>query len=464
MCGSKKNRMPVQYGCVRTRRSACAFTLVELLVVTTMIALLVALLVPVASSAWQAAHMTRCKTNLFRIYQAQGQWRADNDSALLTGTRWMRYLWPYVEGDETVFHCETRGAWGYSREAMEEWAANRGQGGAQPGGEGEDQYWDPDSSPWERNMSGNPFSPSDDDRDAIFEFYVYLQKGSTGVNPGDGSESHERGDFAHSIPLGGHPWVQRTDHGGYMNYRVDDTATGISSHDDIELNIHYNEEGDPSKVDIIKASGSNTWSMRKRFIVDFYICGERVVKDWGGMENPDRTNNYGKTIEIEYEEDQLDPTSPGSSSDGGWVRAGATGRGFRWNPGTMKATITGGLSRYYGDYAINLGTYSRRDGSTVTGVDGKLFYVLDYGGWDLVANYTTGSLDPWHKYFISSPRGQSDAIKAWQAAFPGEGDWKGWQALRHFGKANVLFCDGHIESLGPEELEQSDLQWTYQGR
>ncbi len=457
MCGSKKNRMPA-------RRTACAFTLVELLVVIAMIAVLVALLVPVASSAWQAAHMTRCKTNLFRIYQAQAQWRADNDSALLTGTRWMRYLWPYVEGDETVFHCATRGAWGYSREAMEEWAANKGKG--QPGEEGGDEYWGPDSSPWEKNMSGNPFSPSDDDRDAIFEFYIYLQRGSTGVNPGDGSGSHERGDFAHSIPLGGHPWVKRIDHGdSYTQYRVDDTATGISSHDDLELNIHYNEAGDPCKVDIIQASGNYTASQSKRFITDFYICGERVITDWSGMENPDRKNHFGETIEIEYvEEDELDPANPGSSSEGGWVRPSAVGRGFRWNPATMKVTITGGLTRYYGDYAINLGTYSRWDGSTVTGVDGKLFYVLDYGGWDLVANYTTGSLDRWDKYFISSLKGQADAISVWQAAFPGEGDWKSWQALRHFGKANVLFCDGHIESLGPDELRQNGPGWSYRGR
>jgi len=457
MCASKKNRMPA-------RRTACAFTLVELLVVTAMIAVLVALLVPVASLAWQAAHMTRCKTNLFRIYQAQAQWRADNNSALLTGTRWMRYLWPYVEGDESVFHCATRGAWGYSREAMEEWAANRAQGGAQ--GEGGDEYWDSDSSPWEKNMSGNPFSPSDDDRDAIFEFYIYLQRDSTGPDAGQGSGSHERGEFSHSIPLGGHPWVDRIDHSSYMQYRVDDTGTGITSHDDLELNIYYNEEGDPSKVDIIQATGWNTASQSKRFITDFYICGERVIEDWSGMDNATgRKNHFGETIEIEYEEDnEVDLANPGSSSKGGWVRPGAAGRGFHWDPATMKVTITGGLTRYYGDYAINLGTYSRWDGSAVTGVDGKLFYVLDYGGWDLVANYTTASRDPWHKYFISSPRGQTDAISAWQAAFPGEGDWKGWQALRHLGKANVLFCDGHIESLGPDELEESGPGWRYQGR
>ncbi|HUU90058.1 MAG TPA: type II secretion system protein, partial [Phycisphaerae bacterium] len=78
MCGSKRSGTP-------ERGAASAFTLVELLVVITIIALLVTLLVPVASSAWQTAHMTRCKTNLYRIYQAQGQWRADRDGRLLTG-------------------------------------------------------------------------------------------------------------------------------------------------------------------------------------------------------------------------------------------------------------------------------------------------------------------------------------------------------------------------------------------
>lgn len=444
--------------------TACAFTLVELLVVTLMIAVLVALLVPVAASAWQAAHMTRCKTNLYRIYQAQAQWRADNDNALLTGTRWTRCLWPYVEGDESVFHCATRGAWGYSREAMEEWAANKAQGGAQPG-EGGDEYWDSDSSPWERIMSGNPFSSSDDDRDAIFEFYVYLQTGASG--PGDTRCSYTgiRAELAHIIPLGGHPYILRTDHGSYMNYKIDDSAVGIRGSDDLELNVHYNEAGDPSEVDIIEATGYNTHSVRNRFICDFHICGERVIKDWAGRELPDCTKHYGETIEIEYEEEGgSDLAGPGGSSKGGWVRLGSAGRDFHWDPATMKATITGGLSRYYGDYAINFGTYSRRDGSTVMGVDGKLFYILDYGGWDLVANYTFGSLDRWDKYFIASPRGQTDAVEIWQAAFPGEGDWRSWQALRHFGKANVLFCDGHIESLGPNELEESAPRWTYRGR
>ncbi len=462
MCGSKKNGMP-------GRGSVSAFTLVELLVVIAMIALLVALLVPVASSAWQAAHMTRCKTNLFRIYQAQAQWRADNDGILLTGGAWALRLWPYVEGDETVFHCATRGEWGYSREAAEEWAENRRNlppGSGSPG-QSEEQYVAEDRSPQADGLN-NPF-PTSSDPDAVFSFCVYLQAGSTGTNPHDGSASHKRGDFAHEIPLGGHPWVDRTDHGDYRQYRVDDTGTGISSHDDLELTIHDNEDGLPCKVDIVQASGSNSWSVTRRFIIDFHMNGERIVKDWCGQEEPERDNNYGESIKIEYEAPPTSSRKPYDDLGGGWIRPGSTGGTQRWNQNTNTMIVYGGLGRYYCDYAINGGTYDRTDptnGGMITGVDGKLFYILDFGGWDMVADFNHGGKfeDRWDKYFIWSPKGQADAIKTWQGAFPSDGDWKGWQALRHFGKANVLFCDGHIESLGPEELDYKDPRWTYQGR
>ena len=436
-----------------------AFTLVELLVVITIIALLVALLVPVASSAWQTAHMTRCKTNLFRIYQAQAQWRADNKGFLLTGSRWMRYLWPYVEGDVSIFHCETRGAWGYGRE----FAEARLEAEDASDGSGSD-YWDKDSSPWEQGGAGDPFKPTDDDRDAIFEFDVYLQKGSTGTSPGQGSESHERGPYSHTIPLGGHPWVERHDHGSHTKYNVDDTGSGNQNHDDIELDVYYNENGDPSRVDIIQASGWNSGSMRKRFIVDFKICGEVLVQDWGGQLKPDFKKHYGESITIEYEEEAWDDQSA-ADTEGGWINTDGAAIGMRVQNG--KVIISGGLRRYYGDYAINYGTYVRRDDSVVSGVDGKLFYIFDFGGWDPVADFNHGGTeeDTWDKYFIWSTAGESVAIQEWEERFVDDAkDWKAWQALRHFGKANVLFCDGHIESLGPEELDYNDPRWTYKGR
>ena len=451
MCGSKGSGMP---GRGRPR----AFTLVELLVVITIIALLVTLLVPVASSAWQAAHMTRCKTNLFRIYQAQAQWRADNKSALLTGSRWMRYLWPYIEGDVSVFHCDTRGAWGYGREAAQERAENEGSSGA-----GGPDYWDDDTSPWEQGNAGNPFNPTPEDRDAIFEFDIYLQEGSAGPAPGQGSNSGIRGPFSHTIPLGGHPWVERIDRGSMQEYHVDDCGAGNTTKDDLALNIYYNANGDPCKVDVVQAKGYNSHSQQKRFIIDFKICGEVVVEDWAGRVIGAKPH-YGESIVIEYQADDS-AVDPGSDSEAGWVSTDGQARGIRVEG--MTAHVTGGLRRYYGDYAINYGTYARRDESLVTGVDGKLFYVLDFGGWDPVADFNHGGKqdDEWSKYFIWSPRGQSDAIAGWQQRFVNEAnDWKAWQALRHFEKANVLFCDGHIESLTPQELDYSDPRWTYQGR
>ena len=135
--------------------------------------------------------------------------------------------------------------------------------------------------------------------DPLFEFDVYLQKGSTGTSPGQGSESHVRGLYVYTIPLGGwHPWVQATDYGSHLNYRVDDYGGGNNTHDDLELNIWYNEEGDPFQVDIIRAVGANSDSVKKRFIFDFVMDGEVIVEDWAGQEKPDFINHYGETIAV----------------------------------------------------------------------------------------------------------------------------------------------------------------------
>jgi len=50
----------------------CAFTLTELLVVIAIVGMLMALLMPAASTAWSAARMTVCQRNLNQIFQAFG--------------------------------------------------------------------------------------------------------------------------------------------------------------------------------------------------------------------------------------------------------------------------------------------------------------------------------------------------------------------------------------------------------
>ncbi|MGB3195211.1 MAG: prepilin-type N-terminal cleavage/methylation domain-containing protein [Phycisphaerae bacterium] len=86
------------------------FTLVELLVVIVIIGLLLALLLPGLRSVWQTAHLTKCKTNLNHIWQAQNTWRADQGTQLfLTGSGWVSGLLSYLEGDLGTFVCSARG-------------------------------------------------------------------------------------------------------------------------------------------------------------------------------------------------------------------------------------------------------------------------------------------------------------------------------------------------------------------
>ncbi|MCX5685045.1 MAG: hypothetical protein NT049_15380, partial [Planctomycetota bacterium] len=107
------------------------------------------------------------------------------------------------------------------------------------------------------------------------------------------------------------------------------------------------------------------------------------------------------------------------------------------------------------DYGLNKGTYRVFD-RNVLNVDPRLILILDYG--KSVANYSNKGPDPWPLYFtapaelwMANPRNVS-FLK------PGE-DWLQYVALRHFGKANVLFCDGHIELLSADDLIETSTLW-----
>jgi prepilin-type processing-associated H-X9-DG protein len=116
-----------------------------------------------------------------------------------------------------------------------------------------------------------------------------------------------------------------------------------------------------------------------------------------------------------------------------------------------------------------VGAY-RTNGVTAPRVDPNLFLILDFP--KTTADFTPGSNEAgfWDKYFIEDPDAWRRASWARTA-----GDWRVWQALRHFGRANVLFCDGHVESLPPRwdtEVERaqgfylyySSPLWAFQGR
>jgi prepilin-type N-terminal cleavage/methylation domain-containing protein/prepilin-type processing-associated H-X9-DG protein len=416
------------------RGSRAGFSLIELLIVITILAVLAALLMPGIEATWEVAYMTHCKSNLHTLWEAQGLWRADHDGRLLEGAAWMGRLLPYVDWRTDVFQCQTRADWGYSARESDDFAPPKVV-------EGEVLIEDSSSS----ETPGSEWEPANDEIDACFEFDVYFQRGSEGNIWSGGSNSGVRGEFVYSIPLGSVTWAQRSEGNGFTNYKIDDERPENRSgnYDDLEVNVFY-ENGQPSKAQLLTPRGSGAGgSVDRRFIFDFKVCGEVVLTDVAGQE-VGGTPKWGQTIEL------------GADGAGG----GSEGPRWTWDGAHWVRKTTEVVPLLFGDYALSRGTYERADGSSVPTVDGRLFYILDYGARKTVADFNHGGTDEdeWTKYFITD-------IDWWRAAYRTEAkDWRAYQALRHFGRANVLFCDGHIEALGPEDLHYSNPLWAYQGR
>ncbi len=99
------------------------------------------------------------------------------------------------------------------------------------------------------------------------------------------------------------------------------------------------------------------------------------------------------------------------------------------------------------DYGMNLGTYEQAGGAAAPMADGSLFFILDYP--KPLADYNgSGGEDPWARFFIVDP---SEWPYRRQLK---EGEtWESYQSLRHSGRANVLFLDGHVEAVGVTALD-----------
>jgi len=316
------------------------FTLTEVLIAVAIVGLLVALLAPAGSSAWEAALATCCRQNLRTIYAAEGSWRADQGTAVYTsGPMWQTALLGYVEEDEEVFTCPSAtGRWGRASTCVG-WPALE----------------------WDIYSGG------------VFRCRANLTTGS----------------YCRKTQIGPNCW----------EVRIEDWAWSASCDwdwNDLNFRIWF-EDGVAQKMEIMPGQTG--------FYYDMYLNGELALQDWG--------QHYGEEFDL---------------------------------PGTT------GLSGVLANYGLSKGTYEVAAGE-VRGVDPRQFLVLDYPR--LVADYNgDGMEDDWDRYFFED----SEAWLARHGAF-GTEDWRQHQALRHGGTANVLFCDGHVEALGMEELAEQDSRW-----
>jgi prepilin-type N-terminal cleavage/methylation domain-containing protein/prepilin-type processing-associated H-X9-DG protein len=414
------------------RQRQTGFTLVELLVVVLIIAILIALLMPALSSAWNTAYTTECKTHLKAIYQATVTF-ANNDKRadrfmFPAGSGWVSMLLPYVEGNPAVFTCpaapppKTPTGTGTSSGGGTGSSTGGTGGSGTPGG----YYGSTSGDPWMPNDLPPP-TPY-----CQFAFDIYNGKNTGGKG---GSDTYlwtvaVASDWCRPMRTGPNTWHYGIEDQGQAP-QAGQAAGGDRDYADIDVEVTYNN-GQPTQVKIIQGkNGSNQYGF------DMTINGVVAVTNIDG--------HQGLVVPLVGSPDGVAPSASGIGQGTPGGNTSGTGPGV-FGPATyllpagydpLRPTNYG-LNKDAGPYGTNL---------NITKPDNKLIYILDHH--DLVVDPSDAV--NFDKYFISDPEVWN--TKAW--AQDGA-DWHEYQSLRHFGKANVLFCDGHIESLGKGDLDPAD--------
>ena len=417
-----------------------AFTLVELLVVILIICLLLALLMPAFASAWQMAEMTQCKTNLATLYKAQGVWAADRENpstSLAAG--WAGSILPYLENRPSSLKCPSCPKVGSGVSLGEE-------GGPLP----------TENDPYgEGTFPGSTIEMKDvaigvltADGALLYEIPLAASSYWSGfgywpanVKLNAGGEPTEPSLGTVPNPSMGSVMVGANMDGAYAFPWPD------GSYDtDYFFEVTY-RNGKPYEVTILTCDGSAGTDINgNRCLADFRVNHKPI---WNGQQfsNLFGAGHVGETINL-YEE----------AVKNGTLKPNL----YAW---TAWFTSTGVLGAT--NYGISRGACLDKAARIVPIPDPKLFFILDYPR--TIADYTEindggRDTDYWTQIFISPapPEGWT----------PPKGlesyTWQEVQALRHFGKANVLFCDGHIESLGQNDLNPLDPLitplWRYGAR
>lgn len=226
--------------------------------------------------------------------------------------------------------------------------------------------------------------------------------------------------WARSVRSGPNTWH-------FMIEDMGDTGGGDLDYADIDVEVTY-DNGLPTQVKIIQGKkGSQTYGY------DLTINGVVVVT---------RIDDHqGLIVKLVSSPDGVAPPASGITRGTPGGSTSGTGSDGSWSFLILGPTTSEPLKP--SNYGLNKGTYDVAN-LNITKPDAKLIYILDHH--ELVADAFDGNFD---KYFIDIKN-----LTSWNNKWAQDGaDWREYQSLRHFSQANVLFCDGHIESLGHWDLD-----------
>ncbi len=217
-------------------------------------------------------------------------------------------------------------------------------------------------------------------------------------------------------------WRYQIEDRGFL---VEETGNWAWADDyaDIDVAVTYNGNM-PTFIKIIQAKNG---SQARRF--DMLINGVLAVHNIDA--------HQGMVIDLRPQQ------SPQAGPSGGQSGSSST---------TVSTVTTTTYTYIPCDYGMSVGSYSVPN-QDVERIDPKLFLILDYP--KPLADYNVSGTDygQWSMYFIADP-------VAWKTTYDPNNtglNWMQYQALRHFGMANVLFCDGHVDTL-PGQYATTDDQ------